>query len=177
MDFKTYNKETYFVCASCDAINTQDIKCTYCQCAFLINFDSEISDESLVHDFDNLSINKSIEYGLFKCAACDYINNSNAPCEKCLCSILFEYKIPDTPTKYKCPACGVGIDIIAKNCRIFRCLELNDGEVNPHASEEEIKAYFAAGRVKGGCGKPLRWVDADDDFEVITGSNGELQYF
>lgn len=58
-------------------------------------------------------------------------------------------------TLYNCPWCTIGIEVIAENCKIFRCgiIKKSGVQLNPHLSEQkcmEMIPYIY------GCGKPFQ---------------------
>ena len=55
------------------------------------------------------------------------------------------------------PECGIHIEILELNCRIFRCgvLKTNGQQIPPHATETECVAYQTQGLIYG-CGNPFR---------------------
>jgi hypothetical protein len=56
---------------------------------------------------------------------------------------------------YNCPWCNIGIEIIAENCKVFRCgiIKQSGLQLNPHLSEKECNAVLA---YIYGCGKPFQ---------------------
>lgn len=56
----------------------------------------------------------------------------------------------------KCPNCGLMIEIIELNCRIFRCGILKDSflQIPPH-EKKEICDYLKINNLIYGCGKPF----------------------
>jgi hypothetical protein len=55
---------------------------------------------------------------------------------------------------FSCPHCGILIDVVEMNCKIFRCgIYKRDGkQIPPHLSEEECKQLKES---IWGCGKPF----------------------
>jgi hypothetical protein len=53
------------------------------------------------------------------------------------------------------PECGIHIEIIELNCRIFRCgvLKTTGQQIPPHSTKAECQAY--RGQIYG-CGQPFR---------------------
>ncbi len=56
-----------------------------------------------------------------------------------------------------CPSCGTTIEVIALNCRIFRCgvYKSNGEQVPPHHPKDECERLFAEGLIYG-CGAAFR---------------------
>jgi hypothetical protein len=55
-----------------------------------------------------------------------------------------------------CPHCGVSIEVLELNCRIFRCgVYVETGEqINPHLPKKECDELYDGGKIYG-CGKPF----------------------
>lgn len=71
-------------------------------------------------------------------------------------NILIEYKIMDSINIIKCPHCDQHIEIIALNCRIFRCgvYKNTNNQINPHLDESSCKELKKKDIIYG-CGKPF----------------------
>ena len=56
----------------------------------------------------------------------------------------------------ECPHCKQSIEILAINCRIFRCgiYKANYKQIDPHLPKAECDRVFAEGLIFG-CGKPF----------------------
>jgi len=67
----------------------------------------------------------------------------------------------------ECPNCGVSIQVLALNCRVFRCGKYkNSGkQVNPHLKKVECDRLVEQGLIYG-CGNP---------FKIITNEDGQLK--
>ena len=61
--------------------------------------------------------------------------------------------------------CGVTVEIIELNCRIFRCgvLKATGQQIPPHAPKEECDGYVRDGLIYG-CGRPFRVDGENPDF-------------
>lgn len=59
----------------------------------------------------------------------------------------------------KCPHCGIGIEILEKNCCIFRCgvYKHNNVQINPHLDKQSCDNLVSKGLIHG-CGKPFKLV-------------------
>ena len=55
---------------------------------------------------------------------------------------------------FTCPHCGIMIDVVQMNCKVFRCgIYKSDGkQIPPHLTEEECKAL---GQTIWGCSNPF----------------------
>ena len=56
----------------------------------------------------------------------------------------------------KCPHCGILVEIIELNCRIFRCgiYKYNYSQINPHLPKKECDELISNEAIYG-CGKPF----------------------
>ena len=56
----------------------------------------------------------------------------------------------------ECPSCGISIEVLEINCRIFRCgvLKTTMEQIPPHSSKEECDKYVKEDLIYG-CGKPF----------------------
>lgn len=56
-----------------------------------------------------------------------------------------------------CPHCDTTIEIIALNCRIFRCgiLKSTGNQIDPHLAKEQCDILFKNNEIYG-CGKPFK---------------------
>lgn len=57
-----------------------------------------------------------------------------------------------------CPACGEGIEVVAKNCRIFICGTTEQNQLAPH-DEKQAEEARKQGKIRLGCGKQFELVD------------------
>ena len=55
-----------------------------------------------------------------------------------------------------CPNCGVSIEVLEINCRIFRCgvLKTTMEPIPPHSSKEDCERFIKEDLIYG-CGKPF----------------------
>lgn len=56
----------------------------------------------------------------------------------------------------QCPHCGIHIEILELNCKIFRCgvFKKDFRQIDPHASKKMCDLYAESGLIYG-CGKPF----------------------
>jgi hypothetical protein len=61
-----------------------------------------------------------------------------------------------------CPHCGILVEILELNCRIFRCgiYKQTYLQINPHMSKDECEALVLNDSIYG-CGKPFRIPDGE----------------
>lgn len=57
----------------------------------------------------------------------------------------------------ECPYCNIPIEIESINCGIFRCGVIKSGQINPHASKEQIEHLKSTQDWVAGCGGPMRY--------------------
>jgi hypothetical protein len=57
----------------------------------------------------------------------------------------------------KCPHCGILIEVVELNCRIFRCgiYKHNYTQINPHLPKKDCEELVLNNSIYG-CGKPFR---------------------
>jgi hypothetical protein len=61
-----------------------------------------------------------------------------------------------------CPHCEQAVEVLAVNCRIFRCgvYISNNKQINPHMSQENCIRLQSSGLIYG-CGKPFKLEPVD----------------
>lgn len=66
---------------------------------------------------------------------------------------------------YSCPHCGIIIDVVEMNCKIFRCgiYKCNGIQIPQHLSEVECKALADT---IWGCGKPFYYNEITKKMEI-----------
>ena len=68
----------------------------------------------------------------------------------------------------ECPNCGISIEVLEINCRIFRCgvLKENMQQIPPHSSKEECDNFVKEDLIYG-CGKPFQLVMIENEWKPI----------
>lgn len=63
----------------------------------------------------------------------------------------------------KCPNCGDFVEIISKNCGIFRHGAFKDSllQINPHLPEKECENLIKENKIYG-CGKPFQLTNENE---------------
>ena len=71
-------------------------------------------------------------------------------------------------TIVECPHCGTCVEVIALNCKIFRCGVMKNTmvQINPHLKKDECDSLFSRNLIYG-CGKPFR-VDIHEDGKLVS---------
>jgi hypothetical protein len=57
----------------------------------------------------------------------------------------------------KCPHCGIFVEVVELNCRIFRCgiYKNNYTQINPHMPKKDCEELVLNNSIYG-CGKPFK---------------------
>lgn len=116
---------------------------------------------------------------LYICLLCDQLNEQHFICSHCEGTVLIEFKITSEEktvsgiddVKFdgpKCPHCGIGIEIVAENCKIFRCGVTTSGQIGQHLKKEEVEKLMKSGTWIMGCGKPFK-IDSDKNILIKCG--------
>jgi hypothetical protein len=76
---------------------------------------------------------------------------------------------PPTPDIWmvSCPHCGIAVEVVELNCRIFRCgiLKATFTQISPHLPKEECDTLVEHNLIYG-CGKPFRIPEGSRDAVV-----------
>ena len=67
-----------------------------------------------------------------------------------------------------CPHCNLGIEVIERNCCIFRCgiMKVDYTQIPPHLSKAECDKLIEDDKIYG-CGKPFKLVMIENEWKPI----------